>query len=81
MIFLLVKISNNFLILWQREENEKIYHEKIILLSKNINKKKQQTDKIEEDSKQLNDKDIAINEAIKEETNKCNENKNELERL
>ena len=65
----------------KREENEKIYQEKVLLLSKNINKKKQQTDKIEEENKQLNDKDIAINDAIKEESNKTVEYKNELERL
>jgi len=52
-----------------------------LILSKNINKKKQQTDKIEEENKDLNDKDIVINEAIKEESNKTVEYKNELGRL
>ena len=69
------------LLFLQREENEKLFQEKILLLSKNINKKKQQTDKIEEENKQLNDKDIVINEAIKEESNKTTEYKLELERL
>lgn len=52
-----------------------------MLLSKNINKKRQLTDKLEEENKQLNDKDIAINEAIKEENSKTNEYKNELEKM
>lgn len=65
----------------QREENEKNYQEKLLLLSKNINKKKQLTDKLEEENKQLYEKDIAINEAIKEENNKTVEYKNEIEKL
>lgn len=50
-------------------------------MSKNINKKKQLTDKLEEENKQLYEKDIAINEAIKEENNKTVEYKNEIEKL
>lgn len=64
-----------------KEENEKIFQEKLAFLNKNISKKRQMTEKLEEENKILNDKDLEINKKIKEENLKGIELQSELEKM
>ena len=64
-----------------KEENYKIFQEKLAFLNKNISKKRQMTEKLEEENKILNDKDLEINKKIKEENLKGIELQSELEKM